>query len=230
MIEASEIIIRPAKDEDAIPVCDLLRDLGLTLPPKSEQQKVMAHWQRMWNNNPFYKAYNEPVFYGWVMEHNNEIVGFFGTVPRIYYLQGQQLPVSIASNWGVKKEYRAFTSMLCDAYFNANPMPMKLVTTAIKPTGKIFERYNGKRAPDESLDSVYIVPYNLPKLMALKFSKSKLSFLAPLAKMFSVIPIWNLPFRFARDKRLEEVDVFNMPADYSVFIDSYIKTSNAFMA
>lgn len=230
MINASEIIIRPAKDEDAIPVCDLLRDLGLTLPPKSEEQKVMAHWRRMWADNPYYKIYSEPVFYGWVMEHNKEIVGFFGTVPRVYYMKGQRMPVSIASNWGVKKEYRSYTSMLCDAYFNANPMAMKLVTTAIKPTGKIFERYDGKRASDVSLDSVYIVPLNLPKLMALKFSKGKLSFIAPLIKLLSAIPVWKLPFRFAKDKGLEEVDVFNMPADYTTFIDSFVDTHNVFMA
>lgn len=230
MIDASEIIIRPAKDEDAIPVCDLLRDLGLTLPPKSEAQKVMAHWRRMWTDNPYYKMYNEPVFYGWVMEHNKQIVGFFGTVPRVYYMKGQRVPVSIASNWGVKKEYRSHTSMLCDAYFNENPIAIKLVTTAIKPTGKIFERYNGKRVPDTSLDSVYIVPFNLPKLMALKFSKGKLSFIAPLIRLMSAIPVWKLPFRFEKDKGLEEVDVFNMPADYAAFADSFVKSNNAFMA
>jgi hypothetical protein len=223
-------MIRPARYEDAIPVCDLLRDLGLTLPPKSEEQKVMAHWRRMWTDNPYYKTYNEPVFYGWVMEHNKQIVGFFGTVPRVYYMKGQPIPVSIASNWGVMKEYRGHTSMLCDAYFNANPIAMKLVTTAIKPTGKIFERYNGKRVPDASLDSVYIVPFNLPKLMALKFSKDKLSFIAPLIKLMSVIPVWKLPFHFAKDKGLEEADVFNMPADYDAFINGFVKANQSFMA
>ncbi len=230
MIDASEIIIRPARDEDAIPVCDLLRDLGLTLPPKSEAKKVMAHWRRMWTDNPYYKMYNEPVFYGWVMEHNKQIVGFFGTVPRVYYMKGQRIPVSIASNWGVKKEYRSYTSMLCDAYFNANPMAMKLVTTAIKPTGKIFERYDGKRVPDISLDCVYIVPFNLPKLMVLKFSKGKLSFITPLIKLLSAILVWKLPFHFARDKGLEEVDVYNMPTDYTTFIDSIVCTHHGFMA
>lgn len=230
MIDRSEINIRPAVYADAIVVSDLLRDLGLILPPKHERDKVMEHWHRMWDYNPYYNVFKEPVFYGWVMEHNNNVVGFFGTIPRVYYLHQQPVPVSVGSGWGVKKDYRAFTDMLCDAYFNQNPISLKFATTAIKPSGKIYERYGGQRAPDTTLSNVYLVPFNLPKLIALRLIKSKLSFVAPLVKLISVLPIWKLPFRFTKDKKLEEVDVFNMPADYTTFIDSFVDTHNVFMA
>lgn len=231
MIDANEISIRLAVKEDMITVCDLLRDLGLILPPKTEEQKVQNHINRMWDNNPYYKEFKEPVFYGWVMQHKGEVVGFFGTIPRIYYLNYKKIPVSIASNWGVKKEYRAFTGMLCDKYFKENPIALKLVTTAIKPTGKIFERYDGKRAPDTTLDSVYMVPFRLSRLMMLKFKGSKLAVVNPLLKLLSIFPLWRLQYAFAgKDTCLQEVDVDNLPADFDAFQQEYHAHTPGFIA
>lgn len=230
MIDANEISIRPAAKEDMVEVCALLRELGLTLPPAHEVEKVKAHINRMWDNNPYYNEFNGPVFYGWVMMHHNDLVGFFGTVPRIYYLKGEKIPVSIASNWGVKKEYRTFTGMLCDAYFNQNPIALKLVTTAIKPTGKIFERYKGKRAPDTMLDSVYMVPYNIGKLVRLKLKSRKFSVLSSLSKLADILPVWKLQYRYKHDTCLQEVDINDLPKDFDSFWQTYLGNTNGFIA
>lgn len=230
MINANEISIRPAIRDDMVTVCDLLRKLGLTLPPKHETDKVKAHINRMWDDNPFYSEFNSAVFYGWVMIHRNEIVGFFGTIPRIYYLNGEKIPVSIASNWGVKKEYRGFTSMLCDMYFKENPIAVKLVTTAIKPTGKIFERYNGKRAPDAVLDSVYMLPFSIGKLVSLKLKSGKLSYFSALPKLADILPLWKLQYRYKHNECLQEVDINNLPNDFDDFWKTYLGNTVGFIA
>lgn len=171
MIEEKNLIIRPAEEKDGLEACRLLKRLGLTLP--NTDREIWQHWERLWKRNPYYRLFDEQIQYGWVMEHNERIVGFFGSIPRIYYWNSKPVPVSIASQWGVEKEYRNHTSLLCDAYFQRNVCKIKLVTTAIKPTGRIFERYGGKKVPDDDLGVVYMIPISLFKLMGAKV-KSRL--------------------------------------------------------
>ena len=233
MIHEHDIVIRSAVKEDMIPVSDLLRDLGLSLPPANNPVKIQAHWDRLWNFNPYYLDFNEDVFYGWVMLHRNEVVGFFGTIPRVYFLNGVKIPVAIASNWGVKKEYRKFTNLLCEAFFNSDQGKLKLVTTAIKPTGKIFERFNGKRMPDKQLCEVYMIPFRMEKLAKIKFSKTPLLYaiMKPFLLFFNYFMPWAIKNKFAgRNNNLSEIDINQLPDDFEIFWNEYLAKTKGFIA
>ncbi|UEG50732.1 hypothetical protein LK994_04500 [Ferruginibacter lapsinanis] len=233
MIDINEIKIRLAKREDAVAVSDLLNRLGLNLPNKNEIEKINTHWNRLWDNNPYYQQFDEDVLYGWVMEHNNTIVGFFGCFPRVYYYNKKIFPIAIASQWGVEKEYRTFTHLLCDIFFNHHPISTKLVTTAIKPTGRIFEKYNGKRVPDPDLETVYMVPINLLKLITHKY-KEKLdnnSILKFAFKAANFLLPWKLQYKLiAKNKRLKEVDVNTLSVDFDKFWERYLQSSKGLIA
>jgi hypothetical protein len=213
MIDRSDLVIRAAEESDGLEACRLLKRLGLTLP--DTDQEIWQHWKRLWKRNPYYRLFDEQIQYGWVMEHNKRIVGFFGSIPRIYYWNSKPVPVSIASQWGVEKDYRAHTSLLCDEYFKRNACDLKLVTTAIKPTGRIFERYGGKRVPNDDLALVYMIPIGLFKLMGAGVN-------SPFLKsVFRRLNGWwpRMPqYAFIRkNKNIRQIQVDSLPSDLDRF-------------
>lgn len=233
MIDTTELNVRLANREDAVPVSDLLHRLGLNLPSQSEIDKINSHWNRLWKENPFYKYYNEEILYGWVMVHKNRIVGFFGCIPRNYYMNSELFPVAIASQWGVEKEYREYTYLLCDAFFNSNPISTKLVTTAIKPTGRIFEKYNGHRVPNHSLQTVYMIPINLYKLLVYKYKEhtNKYPLLKFILRIFIFIIPWKLQYQLiCKDNNFNEVSVNSLSEDIESFWQKYIHINRGLFA
>ena len=191
MIDSRSIEIRLANNDDKLAICNLLKLLGLQIP--DEPAKVDSLWNKLWNDNPFYEHFNVPVTYGWVMVHEKKIVGFFGSIPRVYQWNNELIPVSIAGLWGVEKEFREHTKMLCDKFFYENPIDLKLVTTAIKPTGRIFEKYKGQKVPVPELDIVQMIPINLSKLIHFKLSGQR--HLRPFVRLSGLLnSIWNLQF------------------------------------
>jgi hypothetical protein len=223
MIELKDIVIREANDTDAFEVTDLLTELGLQMP---EKEIIPEYWKRLWAHNPYYKIFPQNIS-GWLMEYKAETVGFFGLIPRVCYLNNEAVPVAIASQWGVKKEFRQFTYLLCEKFFHENPISLKVVTTAIKPTGKIFEKYGGKRVPSPRLTDVYMVPFNLHKLVSykLKTSATKKKF-AVAAKFLKVVP-WKLQYLlYQKDVQLLKVDIKNVPEGYVSFWEKYKKNNN----
>lgn len=233
MIDASEIKIRPAVKADTIAVADVLRFVGLTLPPKENTQMVIDHWERLWDNNPSYKEVEEEIFYGWVLEHHDKIVGFFGFFPRVYYLNGKKISIMIATNWGILKPYRSFTSMLCDAFFLTSPNRIKLATTAIIPTGKIYERYGGKRFPDQELNHAFLIPFRLEKMIRFKFAR--LPWLYSFAKPVLLLSNYLLPSSFQcrlfwKNRGLTEIKIEDLPDDFEAFWHEYLRQSKGFIA
>ena len=225
MITRNELNIRHAKSEDAIEVCKLLKKLGLNQPAN---QEAIQHWQRLWNENPFYKTFKLEHFYGWVMEHNGKIVGFFGNIPRTYSLNYKLIPVAIASQWGVKKEYREYTDLLSEKFFNENPITLKLVTTAIKPTGRIFEKFNGKRVPNNELDNVYMVPIDLFKLIQHKYTNSLLKFF--IAFLSYIIP-WKWKFRtIKKNNAIREIKIETAENNLEEFLNRFMNQSKGLIA
>jgi hypothetical protein len=231
MIELNDISIRLAKRQDAVPVTELLRKVGLIQP---DDKDIDAHWDRLWTNNPSYKDFPSEPHFGWIMEYQNRIVGYVGCFQRTYYFKGEPMPVCIASQWGVEKDFRRFSMLLCEKFFSENPIPFKLNTTALDVSGLIFERFgNGRRVPSEALKDVYMVPFHLPPIAMQRFKENykKYSFLSPFIHFFTrVIPV-NIKYKFIQqDKCLQEVDIHKLPTGFKIFWDNYLKNSHGFIA
>jgi hypothetical protein len=216
MIDSGSIVIRLANDDDKLDVCNLLKLLGLQIPDDPVQ--IDSLWNKLWNDNPFYKYFDVPITYGWVMVHDKKIVGFFGSIPRVYQWNNELIPVSIAGLWGVQKEFRHCTHLLCNKFFNDNPIDLKLVTTAIKPTGRIFEKYNGQKVPLPQLDIVQMIPINLSKLLHFKLSSRRL--FMPLVILSGLLNrIWKLQFYILKkNKYIEEISLDNLPETTDSFL------------
>jgi hypothetical protein len=146
--------IREAEYKDSETATELLRELGLILPEGREE--INNHWQRLWIDNPALQIEGTSVARGWVLEDAGRMVGFFGNIPLLYDYGGRPIVVAGASQWGVEKEYRGETPRLAEEYFTQKNAALLLVTTGIKPTGRIFARYGGFPVPQPGCDQVLL--------------------------------------------------------------------------
>ncbi len=144
--------IRDASFDDCREACALLARLGLTMP--AGDQAVDAYFNNLWRDNPAMKAAKSKPALGWVLEDAGKMVGFFGSLPLLYEFDGHPIIVSDASLWGVEEAYRSETPRLADAYFGQQNVDLLMVTTAIKPTGRLFERYGADRLPQPDFDQI----------------------------------------------------------------------------
>lgn len=144
--------LREAEYEDCEPATALLRELGLVIP--GQRDDIRSHWRRFWIDNPALAVAESPPGRGWLLEDDGAMVGFFGNVPLLYDYAGQPVIVACASKWGVAKPYRSETARLADCYFKQKNVDLLLVTTGIKPTGRIFRRYGGLPVPQPAYDHI----------------------------------------------------------------------------
>ena len=154
MINTSDRVctLREAQYEDGETATQLLRELGLNLPVGQDEMRY--HWRRLWVDNPALNVDRPNLTKGWLLEDNGRMVGFFGNIPLLYDYCGRPIIIADASQWGVKKEYRDQTPRLAEAYFRQKNADLLLVTTGIKQTGRLFERYGGRPVPQPSYDQV----------------------------------------------------------------------------
>ena len=136
--------IRDASFDDCREACALLARLGLTMPAGDEA--VNAYINHLWRENPaMVRAKSKPAL-GWVLEDAGKMVGFFGNIRRLYHFGETPVIAAVASLWGLEKPYRVHLLRLADAYFDQQNVDVLMVTTAIKPTGRIFERHGAEDA------------------------------------------------------------------------------------
>ena len=152
MAGARKTNLREATLADGVAACRLLSSLGLTLP--QGDAAMAAHAQRLWRDNPALAAAKAKPNIGWLLEDDGRMVGFFGSIPLLYWFDGAPVMAADASHWGVKPEYRNETPRLADAYFGQKNVDLLLVTTAIKPTGRIFEKRGATRVPQSDLEQI----------------------------------------------------------------------------
>lgn len=231
MIKEENIIIRRAYENDAVEITRLLERLGLLMPQGDE---ILKHWNRIWKQNPYYKLFPDELHCGWIMEHEGKVVGVFASFPRSCYLNGKPFRLSIASQWGVEKEFRKYTALLSDKFFHHDPIKTRLVTTAIKPTGVIFEKYGGLKVPSVNLLDVYMVPFRLDKLVMVKLnSKIKKPLLNSIAqKVLTVFSLpWHWHYKLIRTSgNISEINPSELGEDYEIFWNSYLKSSHGLLA
>jgi len=103
-------------------------------------------WQWLWLDNP-YCPKDWPL--GWVLEANNEIVGFIGNIPRSYAYKGKQLIIGSAHSFAVDADFRSSTFQLLAAFFSRNPADVFLFSSANELAGPLFRVAGAKMLPQE---------------------------------------------------------------------------------
>lgn len=145
--------IRPARLEDGLEASAFLEGLGL-VQPQGEAARL-AHWKRIWTENPALGRGGEKLPLGVVLEdEQGRIQGFFGNVPRIYRLGKRRLIAGCATQWGVAKDWRSETRRLAKAYCDQPGADLLLVTTAKRAASRLFLENDYVAVPQPHLDKV----------------------------------------------------------------------------
>lgn len=227
----SGVFVRPATKEDTLQIADMLREEGLSLPSKNDSHLVKKHWERLFELNPFYKVFPKKEFIGWVMFDNNKVVGFFGVIPRIYILNNQPVEVYVGSNLGIVKAYRKFAYLICEPFFNMNPESIKITTTAIDSTGKIFKMFKGKVYPDADIINTLFIPFRFENLILTKFKlfDKKYNFLRKTLSIFNYFNPAFIKSFFFKSNIISEL-VNSIPDEFDIFWQTYLKNYSGFIA
>ncbi len=148
------VSIRPVRADEMRAANQFLIDVGLTLP--TNPASVDAFWAGRGKDNPALKIHSTEVAHGWVLEDDGKMVGFFGNLPLAGTYRGMPVRVACASAWGIHPDYRDHTEDMCRAYFEQPNVDLLMVTSAIKPTARRFEQFDGAAIPQPGLAEIPI--------------------------------------------------------------------------
>ena len=217
--------VREAKISDLGSIIQLIQGLGLEVD--SNQEDVIKKWYLYSVDNP---ANNEKQLpFGWVLELDARIVGFFGSIHRKYHLESQNISVAVASTWVVQKDFRSQVPLLSQSFFEQPDIDLFLVTSAIKPVGKIFERFGGQPLPDDSYIIIYYWILDFKSFVSSVLKKMRFHpFISSIIKLvfFTISPLVDNLFSIINgvsSKNLECITLWDHKKDKGFFDELWTK-------
>jgi len=138
---------REVRFRDFEAVAALKRRVGL--PPDSRK-----NWQRLWRDNPALAGRRQQSCMGWVLEADEKIVGYLGSIPLLYHYANKTLNAAVASGFATDRPYRAFSLGLVASFYRQEDVDLFLNTTAIEAVGKIMSAFKADPLPQKDYDTV----------------------------------------------------------------------------
>jgi hypothetical protein len=139
--------LREARFSDFVAVAELKRRWGLA-PDSTE------NWERLWHRNPALRQMNRDLPIGWVLESENQLVGYLGNISLLYHFGGETLLAVAGSGLVVEPAYRAASITLIAAYYRQKSVDLYLTTTAVEAVGKIARIFKSDPLPQPEYETV----------------------------------------------------------------------------
>lgn len=148
--------LREATESDYSEIERLKKEYNLT-------SFTQERWLELSKENPVIGRLGKHWPMGWVLEDQGKIVGHMGNVPLEYELEGERIFVATPSSWVVDKAYRSQSSELAVQLFDQSQVNLIIVSTAILPSQRAFERIGALRPPvrDYDVSLFWIVDYSM---------------------------------------------------------------------
>ena len=161
------------------------------------------HWQDIWLLNPYYKKINKKWTKGWVLEHNDKIVGCLCIFPMIYDFLDKEYIAAAATCWVVEEKYRSYSMLLIEAYFKQKNIDLLFSSTTNLVGNYVYKAFGGNninfKEYNENLLFIfnhYNVIKNLKIVKKIKFIfyliKPILNFLSLVINLFYSLAIKNI--------------------------------------
>jgi hypothetical protein len=135
-----QLEFRETRFEDYAGIAALEHSQGLASKPFDE-------WRRMWAGNPCYEEMGARWPIGWVLVDGNHIAGCLSNIPLPYVFQGRKLLVAAGRGWAVEDQYRSYSPLLMDEYFNQENVDVFLNNTVNGKAAKAFDTFGSSRVP-----------------------------------------------------------------------------------
>lgn len=137
-------------------------------------------WEHRWKFNPALADIKDwPM--GWVLENNEEIVGYFGNIPVLYEFKNKRLLAGVSTSWCVDADYRNYSLLISKCYFTQQKADILFNTTANAESGKVLSFFKAKKVPADSYNVPFFWIANYQKFASSVIKKKKL----PIADIFS---------------------------------------------
>lgn len=90
--------------------------------------RSFEEWRHLWEGNPAYIDREMPI--GWVLEAGSKIVGYVGSIPAEYVLDGKRLAAGCGYSWVVTPAYSAYSILLLHEFLRQENTDLCVSTTA----------------------------------------------------------------------------------------------------
>lgn len=132
----------------------------------------LDNWERFWRGNPALRASSSPLSMGWVLETEDRIVGYLGSIPLLYRYGDRRLMAAVATGFVVEPAFRGVGFRLLAAFYQQKNVDLFLNTTAIESVGRLTQAFRAKPLPQADYDTVLFWVLNaraFAKALAKKF-------------------------------------------------------------
>ncbi len=165
---ALQASVREAQHADFLGICAVLQRNGL-------QGFRSGTWEALWVKNPALGDLHRNVPIGWVLESDNEIVGFFGNFALRYFLGDVPLRAAAATSWAVDKSFRGQGLELLYQYLGQPSVDMLIDTTASDVVERLMRSMGMPRIPQGNVDKSLFLPLNNFRFLNAFFRRRGLS-------------------------------------------------------
>ncbi|HYG99266.1 MAG TPA: hypothetical protein VD837_09040, partial [Terriglobales bacterium] len=131
--------IRKVRFSDHPEVAALVSRAGLSVDSHAE-------WEHLWRENPSCRLYPESAM-GWVLEKDDELVGYLGSVPLMYEHQGRPVPTAASRAWAVADGFGPYAVLLLGKFTSQEPFDLFLNTSANSKSFRVLEAFGMTRVP-----------------------------------------------------------------------------------
>ena len=111
------------------------------------------NWHRLWRNSPAIRSAKSYLPMGWVLEADNKIVGYLGSIPLLYHFGDQPLLAAAASGFVVENAYKTFSKDLVAAFYGQPNIDLFLSTT-LPSLGRFANAFQVETLPQQNYSTV----------------------------------------------------------------------------
>jgi hypothetical protein len=129
------------------------------------------NWFRLWRQNPAMAVAQSRLTMGWVLETEQGIVGYQGSIPLLYRFGDRTLVAATGTNLVVEPAYRARSMGLLASFYRQPGVELVLITTAIPSVGKLSKALGAHALPQHDYDTVLfwvLDPHAFAKAVAMR--------------------------------------------------------------
>ena len=138
--------VREVEYDDLDAVGNITSTIGWDRP-------TLQDWKWLWEENPALRGAN--VRRGWVLEDDNNIVGFVGNIAQAYQFGERRLIAAAAGKLVVMPAFRGSSLLLMLAHAKQQGVELLLNTTAAPHVSKISEFLKFRRIPQADYNRSY---------------------------------------------------------------------------
>jgi hypothetical protein len=108
---------------------------------------TFEEWQHLWSNNPVYDALKGKWPIGWVLESENQVLGYIGNIPFQFELHNRKILAAVGCAYVVDQRCRAYAMLVADHFFNQKGAELVLSTSTNPESYEVFRMLEAVRVP-----------------------------------------------------------------------------------